>query len=763
MRIDYVNPEFVAGDVTGAIDSQPVVAELDGGGFIVSWFSFYYDSGTLNSLVMAQVYNADGSTKGESFTVNETTLGLVREIDVTGLTDGGYVVSWSISSGRTAVYSKQYDANSLEMGANIQASPAVNGDFTNPSLLSTDNGGYILIYDSYSNNGDIVAQVYDASGNSINSLPLGADGSVGAYQKNPDMVMLNDGTVMVVWEQYDSSSNSKVIMARQFDQQLNSLGNEFQISTATNLYAFNPIITALEGGGFAVAWGQSSDANTNSVSYPVYGRVYDSLLNPISSDYLMGTTQTLSSFDITGLEGGGFSLIYQQTGSTVDRYIIGQNYDASGTAVEGLFRVSAENPAYIEYLPSAVTLSDGRVIVTWEDSNGYVSGSHIVARMYDSQMRPVDPADFSNVFIPTQGNDVFTGTAIDDVVDGAGGDDILSGMAGNDTLSGGAGNDTLSGGAGNDYLSGGTGDDILWGGTGDNILVGGDGFDAANFEGYLSDYEIISNADGTYSVIDVSGLHGGGTTIISSDIETLNFGEENYTFGPSDQELLAGVAITHEGTDGIDNIKGTVKSDVIASAAGDDVIQGSGGSDFIVAGFGADMVDGGTGHDTIYGGWGNDALNGSSGNDLLKGGAGSDTLSGGDGKDTLYGGLEDDVLDGGKNADVLYGELGDDVLIGGKGNDQLSGGYGDDVLVGGKGSDTAVFSGNLSDYLIEWNGNDSVTVTDQREGNYDGIDLLFGVEDLQFADDVVSTADYQTDSFASDIFDVNIGLYDFWV
>ena len=121
------------------------------------------------------------------------------------------------------------------------------------------------------------------------------------------------------------------------------------------------------------------------------------------------------------------------------------------------------------------------------------------------------------------------------------------------------------------------------------------------------------------------------------------------------------------------------------------------------------------------------------------------------------------MLDGVINYDVLYGELGSDTLIGGKGDDQLSGGYGDDLLIGGKGTDTAVFSGNLSDYLIEWNGDDSVTVTDQREGNYDGIDLLFGVENLQFADKEVSTAGYQTDEFSSDNFDVNISQYDFWV
>lgn len=793
MRIELSNPEFVAGDVAGAIDYKPVVSELADGGFIIVWYSAYYQNGAINSHVLAQIYNADGSARGDTFTVNDSTVGLIREIDVTGLSGGGFTIAWSISSGRTAVFSKQYDENGLATAANIQVSPDENGNFQNPSLISTDDGGYILTYDSYQNNGDAIAQVYDANGQIINMVTVGSDVSAGSYQKNPDVIMLSDGTLMVVWEQYNNTTNSKAIMGQHFDAQLNPLGREFQISTATTLFQSDAVITALDGGGFAVAWVES-DPNANSTAYSIYGRVYDSALNPVSTDYYMGSTRHTTAFELTSLDGGGFTMIYQQSGSIFEQFIVGKQYDQNGAMVEDAFRISAEEPAYAEYSPSAVTLSDGRVLVTWEDSNGFVSGSHIVARMYDSEMRAVDPADFAQVFVPTDGNDSYIGTAGSDVVDGAGGDDILSGMDGDDTLYGGASNDTLYGGTGNDFLIGGTGDDLLWGGTGDNILEGGSGFDTAFFEGSISDYDMYRNAGGSFTVTDISGLHGGGTTIIFADVELLTFGDDAILTDDG-QILMAGKVATHQGTGGDDTIIGTKKADIIMSAAGDDVILADGGNDYIVAHYGDDMVDGGVGRDTIYGGWGDDTLSGGKGNDALYGGLANDVLNGDKGHDLLDGGLGADTLNGGKGNDTasytdsnagvkvsletglatggyaegdvlqdienLIGSDAGDTLSGDSGKNILTGGAGDDILAGGAGRDAAIFSGDLSDYIIEWNGSDSYTVTDTRANGGDGKDLLFDIEKLQFADTVVVVDDYQTDAFISSIFDANITADDF--
>jgi len=144
-----------------------------------------------------------------------------------------------------------------------------------------------------------------------------------------------------------------------------------------------------------------------------------------------------------------------------------------------------------------------------------------------------------------------------------------------------------------------------------------------------------------------------------------------------------------------------------------------------------DSLGGSRGADELFGGDGNDRLQGSSGNDVLQGEAGNDLLRGGEGDDRLFGGADNDVLDGDEGADVLEGGDGTDVLRGGAGDDALKGGAGDDSLDGGEGHDVAFFSGDLSEYRIEFLGG-SVIVAHQN-GGPDGTDTLTGVEELQFA------------------------------
>lgn len=91
--------------------------------------------------------------------------------------------------------------------------------------------------------------------------------------------------------------------------------------------------------------------------------------------------------------------------------------------------------------------------------------------------------------------------------------------------------------------------------------------------------------------------------------------------------------------------------------------------------------------------------------------------------------------------DTLTGNGLDNYLDGGyDGNDTLTGLEGDDILVGDWGNDTAVYRGNMKDYTIEaYFDEDSwevlFVVTDNKitDGN-DGMDFLYSIEFLQFAD-----------------------------
>ena len=74
-------------------ETNPVVAALTGGGFVVTWhFSNRDGSGTA---ILAQRYDASGAAQGGQVVVNTTTANDQEFPSVTGLADGGYVVTWT--------------------------------------------------------------------------------------------------------------------------------------------------------------------------------------------------------------------------------------------------------------------------------------------------------------------------------------------------------------------------------------------------------------------------------------------------------------------------------------------------------------------------------------------------------------------------------------------------------------------------------------------------------------------------------------------
>ena len=123
------------------------------------------------------------------------------------------------------------------------------------------------------------------------------------------------------------------------------------------------------------------------------------------------------------------------------------------------------------------------------------------------------------------------------------------------------------------------------------------------------------------------------------------------------------------------------------------------------------------------------------GYDLLVGCETDDTILGFSGEDTLIGNGGNDEINGASFNDTLYGGEGNDILRGGSENDLLDGGAGDDVLDGGDEVDTAVFSVNFADAAIRIDNifTKALTVT-----SADGVDTVFGVEILRFADTEVT-------------------------
>jgi hypothetical protein len=100
------------------------VTGLQNGGFVVTWEDYSQSGGdTDNYAIRAQVYQADGTTTGSEFLVNTTTSSSQLAPSVTGLQNGGFVVTWedySQSGGDTdnyAIRAQVYQADGTTTGS----------------------------------------------------------------------------------------------------------------------------------------------------------------------------------------------------------------------------------------------------------------------------------------------------------------------------------------------------------------------------------------------------------------------------------------------------------------------------------------------------------------------------------------------------------------------------------------------------------------------------------------------------------------------
>ena len=252
------------------------------------------------------------------------------------------------------------------------------------------------------------------------------------------------------------------------------------------------------------------------------------------------------------------------------------------------------------------------------------------------------------------------------------------------------------------------------------------------------------------------------------------------------------------GTNGNDNITGT---------SGDDNIYGLGGNDTLSGLAGNDRLEGGSGNNTLYGGTGDDVFNFAYPLNTNTSDVAMDFVQGQDKIDVSSLNLSDwatlqllisndgpnnalittflaayqsqlklnginptllkasdfifntinlnqsidghdvytynDQLFGGLGNDTLRGFKGNDTLFGEQGDDRLDGGSGSDTLYGGTGDDTAVYSGNRSQY--SWTSNQGVFTITDSVANRDGIDTLYGIQKLQFFDQIVTIAPVEED------------------
>jgi len=146
--------EFLINSATQGHQLEPAIAALSGGGFVVTWGSEYGDGS--GYAVYGQRYGADGSVLGGEFLINSATLDDQLQATITGLSDGGFVVTWNSKSdshgdtSASAIHGQRYSADGEALGAEFRVNSSILGAQAEPAITALDDGGFVVSWSSES-------------------------------------------------------------------------------------------------------------------------------------------------------------------------------------------------------------------------------------------------------------------------------------------------------------------------------------------------------------------------------------------------------------------------------------------------------------------------------------------------------------------------------------------------------------------------------------------------------------------------------------
>ena len=171
--------------------------------------------------IFAQRYDASGVAQGGEFQVNTTTAGEQRTAVAAGLDGGGFVVVWW-SQGQDGsgygIYSQRYDAAGVAQGVETQVNTTTAGDQADASIAALSDGGYLVVWQSMGQDGSgggIYARRYDASG-----APLGGEMPVNTttadIQERPFVAALANGGYLVTWTSFGQDGSGSGVFAQRY-------------------------------------------------------------------------------------------------------------------------------------------------------------------------------------------------------------------------------------------------------------------------------------------------------------------------------------------------------------------------------------------------------------------------------------------------------------------------------------------------------------------------------------------------------------------
>ncbi|ESQ74048.1 S-layer family protein [Asticcacaulis sp. AC402] len=411
--------------------SDPSITWLADGGYIITWVG--NDNGGGGSGILLQRYDAEGNAIGTETIVNTYLANNQTAPAITGLANGGYVVTWvsNLQDGSgTGIYIQQFDAAGALVGSESRVNTTTSSAQNQPTITSFADSSYVVSWSSASGDGSsygVFGQRYNADGSKAGSEFL-INTYASGDQSASSITALDSGNFVVVWQSANQDGSGYGIYSQRYNSSGVAQGSETRVNTTTASNQQFPAVAADADGNYVVAWQSPTSADIYFQRYNSSGTAQGSetIANPGA------TSGVQSGVSAAYLNTGGFVLVWTSTvGDGSGSGIYAQRFTASGVADGSLVLINTYTTGD-QTAPSVTTLENGSYVVTWTSADQDGNGTGIYHKIVEANTAPQLTDDQASLANGTEDNGYFVSIAslLEGVTDGEGHDLTIAAVTG---------------------------------------------------------------------------------------------------------------------------------------------------------------------------------------------------------------------------------------------------------------------------------------------------------------------------------------------
>jgi len=322
----FVTDEFTVNQTLTNTQTNPDVAFLSDGRFVVAWDSWYQD-GSMKG-VYARVFNADGSAQTAEFQVNEFTTHSQRQPRLAVLPDDRVVVIWESWQQRPGsdpgydLYGRFFSAGGEALSGEFEINSWSEDNQWYADIAVFPDTSFVVAWCSWEQDGSdggIYARHFSAGGEEAGAEVRVSETRLN-YQWLPKLACLSPQEYVVVWSSWEQDGSRDGVYAQKMHVNGHLRSFETRLNDYTDSFQWEPDIYRTPDGQMMAVWASWGQAGND---YEIVTKIFDL---PVRQGRVETGQQShpegrsTSNFkvhvnDSTLLNGHSYRLNFNQTGT----------------------------------------------------------------------------------------------------------------------------------------------------------------------------------------------------------------------------------------------------------------------------------------------------------------------------------------------------------------------------------------------------------------------------------------------------------------